>query len=132
MTTVFLTLLLVLGIATQSLAEWTEVHTQPTGDPRLYADYHTIQGTSVWILMDYNTPAYSGSLSTKIQLEFDCPSDRRRITAYATFSGRMATGQSLYVETPSLIALEPFVPVPGGSAAHEIMTHVCPTPDVHF
>jgi hypothetical protein len=80
MTTVFLTLLLVLGIATQSLAEWTEVHAQASGNPRLYADYHTIQGTSVWILMDYNTPAYSGSLSTKIQLEFDCPGDRRRIT----------------------------------------------------
>lgn len=116
-------------LTTQAYAEWVQIKQQTTEDSTLYADYATIEHPgstpTVWIVIDYKTFALTGSVSTKIQLEFDCALAQRRFTAYMTFTDHMAQGDHMYVESPELLAREAYMPVTEGSAVYEIMLQVC-------
>jgi hypothetical protein len=115
--------------SSQVYAEWAQVKQQTTEDSTLYADYSSIEHPgntpTIWIIIDYNTVALSGSRSTKIQLEFDCAAAQRRFTAYMTFTDHMAQGDHMYTESPAQLAHEPYMPVSKGSAVYEIMLQVC-------
>lgn len=93
--------LMLLLAATAASAEWTDV-----GDSDefiQYVDRATIRRNGnfvkMWDLKDYKstqTAAGESFLSTKSQQEYDCKEEKRRLLAFAWFSGQMGNGKVVF------------------------------------
>ena len=53
----------------------------------------------VWAIQDFRSKAPRGELSRRALQEYDCKEERSRLLSLETFSGNMATGVSLYLDS---------------------------------
>jgi Surface-adhesin protein E len=96
-------LLLIILLALRSglaYAEWVEVGSKVGEGPTTYADPDTILNkgdlVKMWELYDsktVQTQLGDSFLSFKIQSEYDCTEERRRMLVVTSFSGNMASGK---------------------------------------
>ena len=90
---------IVLCAGSAAYAEWLRVGTNVDETNVVYVDPNTIRhkGGTVkwWELWDFKTAQTIGGsthLSSKIQMEYDCVEERKRILALVDFSGNMGDG----------------------------------------
>jgi hypothetical protein len=109
-----LVLLAILGHAAEPVhAEWLEVMTNIEKGQTIYVDIDSIHRNGdlveMWTLYDYKTLQHAGQdeyRSRKVQNEFNCAQEVRRMLSVTEFSGNMGNGKVVY-EKPSLLSTEP-------------------------
>jgi hypothetical protein len=94
-------------------AEWVEVVANAERGQTVYVDHETIHRNGdlveMWTMYDYKTVQRAGKdeyMSRKVQNEFNCAQEVRRMLSVAEFSGNMGKGKIVY-EKPSLLSTEP-------------------------
>ena len=101
-----LTLLLLLMISTNVMAEWTPVSSSGNGAMSVYVDFGTIKrkGNKVkmWDLFDYKTVQETAGkryLSSITRSEYDCEEETTRMLDLHGYSGNMKTGDNVFSNT---------------------------------
>jgi hypothetical protein len=87
---------------------------------------------TVWILYDFQTEQgkdrQRSYLSVKVQREYDCAQDRRRLLAITQYSDRMGTGEIVFTYTFSPSQWVPASPLETETAAKKLWTLACEEP----
>ena len=95
-----LTLLLLLMISTNVMAEWTVGDTSSDGTQTVYLDIDTIKRkenkVSMWIMIDYKTVQEGGFLSAVTRYEYDCEENTSRMLDFIWYKGNMMSKDVLY------------------------------------
>ena len=98
--------LILLVTATVASAEWTVA--ERDDELILYVDKATIRRNGnlvkMWDLADYKTVQKSAAageyyLSGKVQMEYDCKEEKKRLLAFTNFSGKMGSGKVVYSDS---------------------------------
>ena len=109
-----LALLAIFGLpADLAHAEWLEVMVNIDKGQTIYVDVDSIRRNGdlveLWTLYDYKTSQRAGQdeyRSRKVQNEFNCAQEVRRMLSVTEFSDNMGHGKVVY-EKPSLLSGEP-------------------------
>ena len=102
-----LTLLLLLMVSTNVMAEWTKVGKSKDGDMTVYVDFGTIKEkghkVKMWDLFDHKTVQIDVEneryLSTLIHNEYDCEEDTIQLLDIYWYSGNMRGGEIVSSQT---------------------------------
>ena len=110
-----LTLLLLLMVSTNVMAEWTRVTESEDGEQTVYIDYGTIKKkghkVKMWVLKDYKTAITDGGYTFLSELgleEYDCIEETKQTMGFYYFSGNMRGGTPVYSDTTTNL-LNPIV-----------------------
>jgi Surface-adhesin protein E len=102
---VFLIALLVLNNGA-AYAEWVEVDRDDRTGMTLYVDPDTIRRradlVAMWALYDYKAAQHSAGdsyLSRKVQSEYNCTEEVRRMLEVTQFSGNMGSGKIVHMKS---------------------------------
>jgi hypothetical protein len=94
-------------------AEWLEVMANIETGQTVYVDQDAIHRNGdlveIWTMYDYKTSQRAGQdeyMSRKVQNEFNCTQEVRRMLSVTEYSGNMGNGKVVY-EKPSLLSTEP-------------------------
>ena len=109
-----LLLIALLGLTAEPAhAEWIEVMADVDTGQTVYVDQETIHRNGdvvdMWTMYDYKSVQRAGKdqyLSRKVQNEFNCRQEVRRMLSVAEFSGNMGKGKIVY-EKGSLLSADP-------------------------
>ncbi len=109
-----LALLAIFGLPAEPVhAEWLEVMANIDKGQTIYVDADSIHRNGdlveLWTLYDYKTSQRAGQdeyRSRKVQNEFNCAQEVRRMLSVTEFSDNMGNGKVVY-EKPSLLSAEP-------------------------
>jgi hypothetical protein len=109
----FLLMALLGFLAEPAHSEWVKVMASIETGQTVYVDQDSIHRhgdlVEMWTLYDYKNSQRAGQdeyMSRKVQNEFNCAQEVRRMLAVTEFSGNMGNGKVVY-EKPSLLSAEP-------------------------
>ena len=85
--------------------------------------------TTVWILYDFESVQGKEEdrfyRSVKVQREYDCRRERRRLLEILHYAGPMGLGEVVFTNTFSPARWIPTAPVESGTLANDLWTRVC-------
>lgn len=113
-------------VSSSAAAEWVEVARSDTST--FYADPATIRRAGnivkMWDLIDRKTPDNFNNkpyMSQRSQHEYDCKEEQWRTLYFTFFSGNMAGGNAVYIDSDP----GKWAPVPPGSIAEGMWKFAC-------
>jgi len=118
-TRLLLVALLILS-SVPAYGEWVEVSVNVEAGQTVYVDPDTIRRkgdmVEMWALYDNKTPQPAvgdAYLSRKVQSEYDCTQEMRRMLSVTEFSGNMGSGKVVHMNS-SLFSTAKWVPARSG------------------
>jgi hypothetical protein len=115
--------IILLLLSSPLMAEWVMVNETGTAIHYIDADHIQRNGDLVrfWQLTETKERARDGSISRRVQLEYDCKAERRRFIYETAYSGTMASGKVIFTQNHSHTG-DPIAP---GTVGWEFFKVVC-------
>lgn len=123
----FLVMMLLAATSWNALADWTRVASTES-DTDIYVDHATISRSGntakMWILEDRKVAdKFAGKtfLSAKLQYEYDCKDNQRRVLQSSLYSGQKTAGSIVQTSTKS----GPWRPISAGRISEAMWKIAC-------
>jgi hypothetical protein len=123
----FVVIMLLAALSGIAVADWTKVASTES-DTDIYVDHATISrsGTTakMWILEDRKVAeTFAGKtfLSAKLQYEYDCKENQRRVLQSSLYSGQKAGGNNVQTGTK----VGPWRPISAGRISEAMWKIAC-------
>lgn len=95
-------IMLLTVVSSSAMAEWVYVAEDEEETFVIYVDLATIQKTGnrvkIWALLDYRTVQEPDFISVTQKGEYDCKEKQYRTLLLSTHSGRMANGETVFIQ----------------------------------